>query len=63
MASFDEDRPVRHPEHELGADLSSLSLDELDRRIALLKNEIVRLEEEKTRKQTGRQAAASLFKN
>jgi len=49
--------------HEIGADLSLLSADELDSRVRLLKEEIARLEAEKERKLAGRRAADSFFKS
>lgn len=62
MTFLDDDRPRKPAAHELGADLSLLSADELDSRIALLKEEILRLEAEKERKAAGRRAADSFFK-
>lgn len=52
----------RKPAHEIGADLSLLSADELADRIALLKTEIERLEAERVRKAASRSAAESLFR-
>jgi uncharacterized small protein (DUF1192 family) len=51
--------PVRH---EIGTDLSAVSVDELDERIALLEVEIGRLREEKARKQASRDAASAFFR-
>lgn len=62
MSLFDDDRPKKAPPHEIGADLSLLSAEEIDRRIAILEAEIERLKEERTRKQAGRAAAESFFK-
>ncbi|HVK92940.1 MAG TPA: DUF1192 domain-containing protein [Mycoplana sp.] len=62
MSMSDDDRPVRKVAHEIGSDLSLLSVDELTRRIALLKEEIGRLEEEKARKGESRSAAEKLFR-
>ena len=45
MPLFDEEPPKKKKPHELGEDLSRLSVDELAERIALLKAEIARLEE------------------
>lgn len=59
---FDEDRPSRPAGHEIGADLSLLSVDEIDARIALLKQEIDRLMREKAAKTSSRGAAESLFR-
>ncbi|NVP55658.1 DUF1192 domain-containing protein [Mycoplana rhizolycopersici] len=62
MSMSDDDRPVRKVAHEIGCDLSLLSADELSSRIALLKEEIARLEEEVTRKGASRSAAEKLFR-
>lgn len=62
MSAFDEDRPKKAAQHEIGCDLSLLSADELDKRITLLKSEIERLDAEKQRKNAGRQAAEDFFK-
>ena len=59
----DEDVRVKAPtRHEVGADLSAVSVDELDARIALLRSEIERLESEKARKLASRDAAAAFFR-
>ncbi|HWU62275.1 MAG TPA: DUF1192 domain-containing protein [Ensifer sp.] len=62
MSLFDEDRPVRETVHDIGQDLSLLSVDELKLRIELLKAEIARLEAEAVAKGASRAAADSLFK-
>ena len=62
MSLFDDDRPVKKTAHEIGSDLSLLSVDELSARIDLLKEEIARLESEKTKKGASRSAAESLFR-
>lgn len=62
MRDDDEGRVKTPPRHEIGSDLSSISVDELDERIALLQGEIERLEAEKTRKQASRDAAAAFFR-
>ncbi len=48
--------------HEMGQDLSTLSVDELDERIAWLEREIERLREAKARKEESRAAASAFFK-
>jgi len=48
--------------HEIGADLSAVSVDELRERIQLLEAEIERLSEEIRRKEASRNAAAAFFK-
>ena len=62
MTFLDDDRPRKPAEHELGADLSMLSVGDLDLRIELLKAEIERLEADRERKDAGRRAADSLFR-
>ena len=62
MSLFDDDRPIRKTAHEIGSDLSLLSVDELAARIELLQTEIARLESEKTKKGASRSAAESLFR-
>ncbi|QOZ50842.1 DUF1192 domain-containing protein [Bradyrhizobium sp. CCBAU 53338] len=63
MPMEDDDRPRRKVTHEIGQDLSLLSVEELTERVALLKTEIVRLEEAATRKRDSRDAADSFFKS
>lgn len=62
MSLFDDERPKKGGSHEIGCDLSLLSADELDKRVAMLQSEIERLEAEKQRKNAGRQAAENFFK-
>jgi uncharacterized small protein (DUF1192 family) len=62
MTFFEDDRPARKIAHEVGADLSMLSVGDLDARIDLLREEIARLEADKEKKQAGRMAADSFFK-
>ena len=63
MSLFDDDRPQKPVAHEIGSDLSLLSVDELSNRIELLQGEITRLEEERQRKSAGRLAAENLFRS
>ncbi|MDZ7928365.1 MAG: DUF1192 domain-containing protein [Agrobacterium sp.] len=63
MSLFDDDRPQKPVAHEIGSDLSLLSVDELSNRIELLQSEITRLEEERQRKSAGRLAAENLFRS
>ncbi|WP_454701782.1 DUF1192 domain-containing protein [Agrobacterium burrii] len=63
MSLFDDDRPQKPVAHEIGSDLSLLSVDELSSRIDLLQAEITRLEEERTRKSARRLAAENLFRS
>ncbi len=62
MAIFDDDSRPKRPVHEIGADLGLLSVEELGDRIASLREEIVRLEEERQRKSASRAAAESFFR-
>jgi uncharacterized small protein (DUF1192 family) len=48
--------------HEIGQDLSMLSVDELDERVALLEKEISRLKEAKRAKENSRDAASAFFR-
>lgn len=58
----DDDRPKKKLSHEIGSDLSAISAGELTDRIALLKAEIARLEEELASKSASRSAAEKLFR-
>jgi len=58
----EERRPKRPPTHELGQDLSLLSIAELDERVALLRGEIMRLETAKAQKLAAQGRAESFFK-
>jgi uncharacterized small protein (DUF1192 family) len=62
MSLFDDDRPLKKPQHELGCDLSMLSVDELQKRIGMLTDEIARLQAEIEKKTASKSAAANLFK-
>ncbi|MBR0736345.1 DUF1192 domain-containing protein [Bradyrhizobium liaoningense] len=62
MPTEDDDRPRKKISHEIGQDLSLLSVEELTERVLLLKTEIERLEEAATRKRASRDAANSFFK-
>jgi uncharacterized small protein (DUF1192 family) len=63
MAAFDdEDKPKKKIAHELGEDLTKLSLDELASRLALLRAEIVRIEAAAAAKRSSAEVAASFFK-
>ena len=63
MPMEDDDRPRKKVTHEIGQDLSLLSVEELTERVALLKTEIIRLEEAATKKRASRDAANSIFKS
>ena len=62
MSLFNDDKAVKKPSHEIGADISLLSVDELRSRIAILQAEIARLELEIVAKSSSRNVAESLFK-
>jgi uncharacterized small protein (DUF1192 family) len=58
----DDDAPKKKLVHEIGQDLTLLSAGELADRIALLKDEIARLEADMAKKHAVKSAAAMLFK-
>lgn len=63
MPAMDEDdRPKKKVAHEIGQDLALLSVEELADRIALLREEIGRLDEALARKRASRSAADQFFK-
>jgi uncharacterized small protein (DUF1192 family) len=57
-----DDLPKKKIIHELGQDLSLLSVGELTERVELLQREIARLEAERDRKRATLSAADMLFK-
>jgi uncharacterized small protein (DUF1192 family) len=63
MAAIDpDDLPKKKITHEMGQELSLLSVAELSDRVALLKDEIARLEAEMSRKHVSKSAADTFFK-
>jgi uncharacterized small protein (DUF1192 family) len=58
-----DDRPKPKHIHILGENLEAISVDELRLRVEALKEEIVRIESEISRKQTSRSAADAFFKS
>jgi len=58
----DDDRPKKKIVHEIGQDIALLSVKELQERIALLKEEIGRLEASIAGKQSSRNVADTFFK-
>jgi uncharacterized small protein (DUF1192 family) len=62
MAAVDDELPKKKLVHEIGQDLTLLSVKELDERTALLREEITRLEADRTKKQASRSAADQFFK-
>jgi uncharacterized small protein (DUF1192 family) len=63
MPIEDDDRPRKKISHEIGQDLSLLSVEELAERIALLKSEIERLEAASAKKRASKDAASAFFKS
>lgn len=62
MVFLDDDRPRKKPHHEIGQDLSLLSVGDLEDRIGILEAEIVRLREALQARHRTRSAADSVFK-
>ncbi len=63
MPAMDEDdRPRKKITHEIGQELALISVKELEERIALLKEEIGRLEADIRKKQASRNTADQFFK-
>ena len=62
MPIDDDDRLAKKVAHEIGQDLSLLSVEELNDRITLLKAEIGRLEGALAGKRASRDAASKFFK-
>jgi len=62
MPLFDDEPAKKQVSHELGQDLSALSLHELDERIALLRAEIARLEAARAAKAASMDAPSAFFK-
>jgi len=63
MAAIDDDdKPKKKIAHEIGQELTLLSVEELRGRIQVLNDEISRLEAEIKQKQASRSAADQFFK-
>jgi uncharacterized small protein (DUF1192 family) len=62
MVAFDDDQPKRKPVHEIGQDLSLLSIEELAIRVGLLQDEVARLQRALEQKRATRSAADQFFK-
>jgi uncharacterized small protein (DUF1192 family) len=62
MTIEDDDKPKRKISHEIGQDLSLLSVEELNERVALLSDEIQRLQAAVAKKRASKDAANSVFK-
>ena len=63
MAIEDDDRPGRKISHEIGQDLSLLSVEELAGWIALLTAEIERLQQAAAKKRASKDAADRFFRS
>jgi uncharacterized small protein (DUF1192 family) len=63
MAAIDDDdKPKKKAVHEIGQDLSLLSVEELAVRVQLMHDEISRLEADMASKRASRSAADQFFK-
>ena len=63
MAIEDDDKPKRKISHEIGQELSLLSVAELTERVALLSAEIERLQAAVAKKRASMDVANSVFKS
>lgn len=63
MSISDDDRPRPQIAHAIGQDLSLLSVDDIETRIALLNAEIERLKADAAKKRASRDAASAFFKS
>lgn len=63
MASEDDDEPRKKITHEIGQELSLLSVEELTERIALINAETERLQQAAAKKRASRDAANNFFKS
>jgi uncharacterized small protein (DUF1192 family) len=63
MATEDDDKPRKKISHEIGQDLSLLSVEELTERIALMNSEIERLQQAAAKKRASKDAANNFFKS
>jgi uncharacterized small protein (DUF1192 family) len=63
MAAIDdEDRPKKKVSHEIGQELTLLSVEELAARVQILRDEIARMEADMGKKRASRSAADQFFK-
>jgi uncharacterized small protein (DUF1192 family) len=58
----DDDKPKKKVTHEIGQDLTLLSVEELGARVQLLHDEIKRIEADMSQKRASRAAADQFFK-
>jgi uncharacterized small protein (DUF1192 family) len=61
-ATDEDDKPKKKIAHEIGQDLTLLSVEELGARVQLLRDEIQRIETDMTQKRASRAAADQFFK-
>jgi uncharacterized small protein (DUF1192 family) len=59
----DDDKPTPKLKHEIGQDLSLLSVQDIEARIALLALEIERLKTDAVKKRASKDAANAFFKS
>lgn len=62
MPLIEDDLPKKKAAHEIGQLLDALSVEELSERVALLQEEILRLEAARARKAASLKSAESVFK-
>jgi uncharacterized small protein (DUF1192 family) len=62
MLNDENDRPIKKVSHEIGQDVSLLSVFELKERVDLLKAEIARLEAAAVAKDAAKDVANAFFK-
>lgn len=58
----DDDKPRKAPAHQIGQPLDTLSLADLDERIAMLRAEIARIEAARAAKEAAQSSADAFFK-
>ena len=63
MAGDEDNTPRKKVTHELGQDLTALSFDDIEERIAALTAEIERLKADAAKKRASRDAANAFFKS
>jgi uncharacterized small protein (DUF1192 family) len=63
MAAEDDDKPRKKISHEIGQDLSLLSVGDVEDRVAMLSAEIERLKADAAKKRASRDAANAFFKS
>jgi uncharacterized small protein (DUF1192 family) len=63
MAAEDDDKPRKKISHEIGQDLSLLSVGDVEDRITMLAAEIERLKADAAKKRASRDAANAFFKS